>query len=628
MITNNHSDRACRRMKSILLVGALLAPLESYAQYAKSDALIPPEFQMVDENGVNLSSGVFSLPTKVVSIGDNNGGVAYNLDAKGGYYFINNLNMNDNWSMFLVTGVSCNRTGPADNTCISVDLSSHSSTFKINGSVYKRYYGCCTLPEDSDRLTFSQGYTYTSKDGIKYTFGVGDIPYNAASNVLHASFYSAGRVYLVDKIEYPSGDLIRIFYKKYGNYVRKQAVVSSRGYMLKYVYSSPIESVANGSNFSAINPAQVVAVNTAVDYCDPNADTCTFSKSWPTASFAVNMSTRELAITLPSGRVRKIATDANMLPVRAYSQFGDVSIQYTNSMPYSSAASYTSPINTVKSINSNGNIWQYSLTSVQGGQTLLRTNSMTMTNPQSITSGMDTYFYNNYTSYTLRPAGKSQSRVYQYNYANYKGSMTDFGYQVYLYSNNTRGDVTQTQISPRVGTGLDPINTYADFDATCTYTAKCNKPNWTRDENGGQTDYVYDNQTGLPTKISFPADVNGIRPVKRLTYTPRYAWVRAAGGGYVRAEAPIWLLTAEKTCRTTTTSGDGCGGGAADETVITFDYGPDSGAVGNNLLPIGRVVTAQDADGVIRSYRICADFDSIGNRTSETGPRAGLSSCF
>lgn len=135
MITNNHSDRACRRMKSILLVGALLAPLESYAQYAKSDALIPPEFQMVDENGVNLSSGVFSLPTKVVSIGDNNGGVAYNLDAKGGYYFINNLNMNDNWSMFLVTGVSCNRTGPADNTCISVDLSSHSSTFKINGSV-------------------------------------------------------------------------------------------------------------------------------------------------------------------------------------------------------------------------------------------------------------------------------------------------------------------------------------------------------------------------------------------------------------------------------------------------------------------------------------------------------------
>lgn len=72
----------------------------------------------------------------------------------------------------------------------------------------------------------------------------------------------------------------------------------------------------------------------------------------------------------------------------------------------------------------------------------------------------------------------------------------------------------------------------------------------------------------------------------------------------------------------------GCAGGASDEVVTRYDYGPDTGSVGNNLLLRGKVVTAQDADGVIRSYRTCYGYDALGNKIWETSPRAGLSACY
>jgi hypothetical protein len=57
-----------------------------------------------------------------------------------------------------------------------------------------------------------------------------------------------------------------------------------------------------------------------------------------------------------------------------------------------------------------------------------------------------------------------------------------------------------------------------------------------------------------------------------------------------------------------------------DETLTTYDYGPDSGP--NNLWLRGVVVTA---GGV--SPRTCYAYDKWGNRISATSPRAGLTSC-
>ena len=53
---------------------------------------------------------------------------------------------------------------------------------------------------------------------------------------------------------------------------------------------------------------------------------------------------------------------------------------------------------------------------------------------------------------------------------------------------------------------------------------------------------------------------------------------------------------------------------------ISYDYGPDSGP--NLLLLRGKVVTA---DGI--SLRTCYAYDPLGNKISETSPRAGLTVC-
>jgi YD repeat-containing protein len=113
--------------------------------------------------------------------------------------------------------------------------------------------------------------------------------------------------------------------------------------------------------------------------------------------------------------------------------------------------------------------------------------------------------------------------------------------------------------------------------------------------------------------------VNGIRPQTRYSYTQRYAWISNGSGGYVQAATPVWLLTAESSCRTSAWNGTACTV-ANDEVVTTYDYGPNSGP--NNLLLRGKVVTA---NGISR--RTCFAYDGQGNRIAETKPRAGLTSC-
>jgi YD repeat-containing protein len=148
--------------------------------------------------------------------------------------------------------------------------------------------------------------------------------------------------------------------------------------------------------------------------------------------------------------------------------------------------------------------------------------------------------------------------------------------------------------------------------------------------------YTYDPvHGGILTATSPAVIVNGagaaIAPVKRYAYVQRYAWVGNGVGGYVHGGAQMWLLASEKICRSTATnlSTDSCAGGANDEIVTAYDYGPDSGP--NNLLLRGTTVTAvtPNTSGTLASttLRSCYGYDAQGNKISETKPRANLSVC-
>ena len=182
--------------------------------------------------------------------------------------------------------------------------------------------------------------------------------------------------------------------------------------------------------------------------------------------------------------------------------------------------------------------------------------------------------------------------------------------------------VTQRTKLAKAGAQLSDIVSTASYSACVSTNRKtCNKPDYIVDDRGNRHDFSYDPAHGGVLSEAGPADANGVQLVKRYAYSQHYAWI-SNGSGYVHAATPVWLRDTEKTCRTTVTSSDACAGGSADEVVTSYDYGPDTGAVGNNLLLRGVAVTA---DGHTR--RTCYGYDAQGNRIWETKPRAGLAAC-
>jgi len=221
----------------------------------------------------------------------------------------------------------------------------------------------------------------------------------------------------------------------------------------------------------------------------------------------------------------------------------------------------------------------------------------------------------------------STYRVYNLLYAkpwvvtDAEGGQTELAY--------TNGLLTTKTQHAKPSTGLPDLVTTAVYPTTCS-PATCAKPLSVTDPKGGTTTFTYDlAHGGVLTETSPAVAVNGVgtsvAAVKRYAYVQRSAWLKNSGGGYGQAASPIWLLSEMRTCRTTATIGNACAGGATDEVVTAYDYGPDSGP--NTLLLRGTMVTAADTDGVIKSLRTCYRYDAQGNKISETKPRAGLTAC-
>ena len=190
----------------------------------------------------------------------------------------------------------------------------------------------------------------------------------------------------------------------------------------------------------------------------------------------------------------------------------------------------------------------------------------------------------------------------------------------YFEEQDERGNIIRRTTAAKTGSGVANLVTASTFPVTCANIKTCNKPTSSSDARGATTDYSYDPAHGGVLTETGPADVNNIRPVKRSAYVQRYAWLKNSGVGYSQAAAPIWLLSEERNCKSSATIGNSCSGGSADEVVVTFDYGPDSGP--NNLLLRGSAVTS---GGI--TLRTCYAYDRDGRKISETSPNANLVTC-
>lgn len=366
---------------------------------------------------------------------------------------------------------------------------------------------------------------------------------------------------------------------------RVQSVTSNYGYQLKHTYA---QNGSGGTYENWIKRTSSMLINNAVDYCNPTADSCTgLTQAWPKVDYA------DTGYTDTLGNVTAI-TNPTVSPFTVTSPTG-VALTYT----WNAGKQVTSVSNGTQTYN-----YAYS----DSGDT----RTVTITGPASysrvVTSSIsreivltDKDALNRTTSYTYN-AGNLITRV-TYPEGNYVN-----------YTYDARGNVTETRVVAKPGSGLADIVTTASYDATCTIPVKCDKPNYTIDARGGRTDYTYDSTHGGVLTVTAPAPtVGAARPQTRYTYTQLYTWYKNSAGTIVQAASPIYQLTGVSSC----TTGTSCAG-TANEVKTTIVYGAAS--VANNLLPTSVSSGAGDAS---LTATVTSTYDHVGNPLTIDGPLAG-----
>jgi hypothetical protein len=157
------------------------------------------------------------------------------------------------------------------------------------------------------------------------------------------------------------------------NYVRLQSVSNNYGYQLKYQYAGNILSVMSDAD-QWQRLTKITGLNTATEYCDPAADTCTFVQSWPSVTYAT-VGVAETS-TDSLGRVTKY-THSAAAPVGAI-----IAVKRPSSATDNIAILYGTTFGTpsfgaVTSITKVGiGTWTYDYVSSAGGVTITRTDPL------------------------------------------------------------------------------------------------------------------------------------------------------------------------------------------------------------------------------------------------------------
>jgi YD repeat-containing protein len=256
----------------------------------------------------------------------------------------------------------------------------------------------------------------------------------------------------------------------------------------------------------------------------------------------------------------------------------------------------------VQTITTPAGVWSYSYTSSGGFGTT------TVTNPQNETTFIRynrEYGYvtevrdalNRTTRYTWNATTR---RLEQIQYP--EGNRTTFQY-------DARGNVTRRTDFSKSGT--ESLVSQAGGFPECTVSnrANCNKPRWVIDPNGNRTDFEYTGNIHAPTRIIRPAPTPG---AARPTIVTEYS------GG---------LPTRTSICPTQATCA-----GSSDEIVTEYEYrsigvggGLASGA--DQSLTFYRVVARETVTTGGVSRTVCHRYDSLGRRISSTPPLANVTGC-
>jgi RHS repeat-associated protein len=565
------STRA-RALACALLATTAYCGLAAQPAQAQTLDTAPPVRASVDENGVDVARGHFKREVTDVSIGREGNGLAY------------------------VRSFGSSLAGGGSNYDYGVFTSGSQTLVSVGGRSYAfAPSGSAFVPADGSGATLvKSGSTYilTTEDGTVVTYAYtilasGDISRKARGT----------------NIAYPSGEQISLSWvsttycstntdscSSWRVGVRLQSVSSSLGYQLHFNYGTDTAVIIAEYNvWKRLD--RIDAVNTAVDYCDPAAHSCSYSQTWPSVAYSGNDVTDALS------RTSTYTSSTTAFTIRR-----------------ASSTAVGGPVNLTVNLDSNARVssvvrdgltWNYSW-SLTG-----TTMQLTRTDP-----GSHVRVYTSDTNVGLPTSiqderGKTTS--YQYDSSGRLTQVTQPEGNYVHYTYDSRGNVTLAEATPKGGSGAKIVAS-AVYPSSCSNSPTCNEPSSTTDERGNTTDYTYDSTHGGVLTVTLPAPTTGAtRPQARYTYSALQAYVKNSSGSIVATGLPAYRVTAVSACQT----GSSCAG-TADEVKTTIAYG--STGVANNLLPTS--VSAGAGDNSLTAT-VAAGYDNIGNVQTVDGPLSG-----
>lgn len=549
----------------LLCASTCIAGLAHAQTFTVPIAPTPPVRSSIDARGVDLISGSFNLSETLLSIGQAGAG-GLSRTRQGDV-------LNDGYE----------GTVNVNGSVYTVSIGGSSETFTLSGGTF------VSNQAQGSTLTVSGGvYTYTLSDGsvIQYSTSFGGNGTSTSAPLARMTSIATpdGEV---DTINYRSGTIAYDTHSMGGvvnlKFTRIQSVTNNFGYQLKYNYSSNTLSTVN--DISAWNlRTGYQAINNAIDYCAPTADTCSVTQTWPSLTVSGNAVTDALARTTTYA----ITTTANSTSTITRPSGAAITIVRDGA---SRVASWSNGVGTwTYAYSDSGTTRTTTVTDPLGHQRVVTSN----TNLLVVLS--DKNALNNTTSYEYDTSGRMTKATAP------EGNSVSYTY-------DARGNLTQTTVTPKAGSGLAPAIVTAGYDATCANVKTCNQPNWTKDALGNQTDYTYDATHGGVLTVTAPAGTNGVRPQTRYSYAQIPTYAKNSSGATVQIGS-IWAMTGTSVCAT----GSSCAG-TADEIKTTITR-----AAATNLLPAA--VTKGSGDGTL-SATTSLTYDNVGDVQTVDGPLAG-----
>jgi len=587
------------------LLGLLLisVSMTSHGMGASEATLAPPiDTAAQDKAGVDLLSGLPIFSQTDLTIGNGDLSLTHTLGSSAGYF----------------NGFYDQRYGYS----IDRDLQKNLTIVKLGGQV--EYFTGLTAPFRPYRANggtlvgvWNQGFKYTNRDGVQLLTG------------------TYGNSIGGNQIIYPNG--FTIYSKAYG-------LETNTGLKFLYLYDNPKHSRVSG----------IRAINSAFEACSltmENAGNCSNQNNWPQTAYTwpsdadwSAQDERHISFKVKDAQgqtteyiqKRFISNANNAIHTMPY-EMRVIEVKDSDSLQVSRQFDYfesyecflnglwtcSVPRWLVKSADIKGVSYQYDFvfTSYNIGYS---GNILLLDGHVDAPSGRSSMQASNHDS-IVGPIRKqsswpSGSAYYDNNASNRLLSLTEKGIR-YAFSYDGRGNITLRKQQPAVTSApsLPDITESAVYPAGCSNLKTCNKPTAVTDANGNTTYYEYHAESGYISKVTRPADNNGVHPVTFYKYTPLYAnYYRDNDTSLTRASTPVWRLTQEISCMSKASTGTGCQAG--DEMTIDYEYGSGNGP--NNLWLTGKVVRADN-----QSRRTCYEYDIYGHQIGETQPNGTGTTC-